>query len=359
MGRKPYRVEVIYPKHEKPRYYLVKDVKVRGKKRKVSKYLGHNSLSTKEKEQYREDYAYEIEEKAAWKRAELSSSFYKSQYLSFDQVKLTEEIKYLYKTFIDLLTTAEIDVYEGSFEVQYVQGTTSIEGNTLTLRETYDLLVNGITPSAKSLREINEVQNFKKLKMYRDKYRRKVTVDFIKNLHRFVMSNIDTEFAGIFRRVDDIGIVGCDISVTPAILIEPELNSAISEYYTHLIEGWHPFEQTILFHHKFEIIHPFNDGNGRVGREVLNYMLTRVGYPRLLFLGKDRDTYLDSLKMGDHEDYAGMVKAFGDLVVKQRMNVLKENLKKVVHPPKRTGQLRITDFSLEQPVATPAATPAP
>jgi Fic family protein len=344
MGRKPYRVEVNYPTSGKPRYFLVTDVKVRGKKRKIRKYLGLVPPSAKDIERYREMYAYDIELRAAEKRAELSSRFYVLQYLDLDQLKSIEVIKYVNKTFTSLLTTDEIDVYERSFEVNYVHGTTSIEGNTFSREQTFDLLVNGLSPRDKSLREINEVQNFRKVKSYRDSYRGKVTLDFIKTLHTLIMDNIDLQSAGIFRRIDDVAISGCDLAVTPAIMIENELSRIINEYYKRIEEGYHPFEEAVMFHYKFEMIHPFTDGNGRVGREIFNCMLSRIGYPRLLFLGSDRDLYINSLKMGNQENYASMIKIFSNLILNQRRNILIENLKKVVIPPKKTGQLRITDF---------------
>jgi Fic family protein len=68
------------------------------------------------------------------------------------------------------------------FEVSYIQGTTAIEGNTLTLREACDLLYSGIPPQGKSLREMNEVQNFKKMTAYRQRHNKKIDVNFIKQL---------------------------------------------------------------------------------------------------------------------------------------------------------------------------------
>jgi Fic family protein len=355
MGRKPYRVEVNYPKGRES-YYLVKDIKVRGKKRKIRKYLGLTPPSAKDVERYRNMYAYAIELKAAEKKAELSSTFYKTEYLNPEQKKSIETIRYVYKTFTGLLTVNEIDVYERDFEVTYVQGTTSIEGNTLSLKQAYDLLVNDLTPNDKSLREINEVQNFKKVKAYRDKSRGKVTVDFIKTLHSLIMSNIEIQSAGVFRRID-VGISGCDLQVTPAALIEEELTQALNEYYTRIAEGSHPFEEAVIFHYKFEMIHPFTDGNGRVGREIFNYMLTRIGYPKLLFLGADRTTYIKSLKMGNDEEYAQMIEVFAELIITQRLSILKENLKKVVVPPKKIGQLRITDYFTHQSAVEEIAVP--
>ncbi len=54
-----------------------------------------------------------------------------------------------------------------------------------------------------------------------------------------------------------------------------------------------------LFHHKFEKIHPFMDGNGRVGRMLLNYILIKKGYPPLIVKKKFREDYLDSLGKAD------------------------------------------------------------
>ena len=126
-------------------------------------------------------------------------------------------------------------------------------------------------PNGKSLREINEVQNFKQVKLYRDKYRGKVSIDFIRTLHSLIMNNIDVNSAGAFRRTDDIWIQGCDIRVTPAELIEEELSSAIDRYYERIeVRSIHPFEAAVLFHFDFELVHPFTDGNGRVGREIFH-----------------------------------------------------------------------------------------
>ena len=346
MGRRPYRVEIVYPKKGKPQYYLAKDVKVRDKKGKVKKYLscGYTPPSKDDIERYRKNYAYEMEFRVAQKKAQLSSSFYSSEYLSPHQITQLEEIRYVYQAVAELLTTNELEKYEQDFEVYYVQGTTQIEGNTLSLNEAYDLLINDILPKKRNLREINEVQNFKKVKKYRDSYRGNVTFDFIKTLHALIMDNIDVESAGAFRRVDNVDIVGCDLKLTPSAMIEEELQRIIEECHARIKYGHQPFQEAVMFHYKFEMIHPFTDGNGRVGREVLNYMLKKNKYPKLLFLGKDRDRYIDALRLGNEERYGEMISVFADLVVDQRSEVLKANLEKAVVPIRKKGQLRIMDF---------------
>jgi Fic family protein len=158
------------------------------------------------------------------------------------------------------------------------------------------------------------------------------------------MDNIDHESSDTFRRTDDIFLAGYDTVLTPAIMIEQELDEIIQKYYSNLKEGRHPFEAAVIFHYDLEAIHPFADGNGRVGREVLNYMSIREHFPRLLFLGKDREAYISALHKGNLQNMSGIVTDLAELVLDQRMSILTENLRKVIEPPKRKGQMRLSDY---------------
>ena len=345
MSEKSYRVEVSYPKNSKERYYLVKDVRVGDKKGKVRKYLCSEKTPTyAELDDFRKKYGFELERKAAKKSGELGVLKYKTEFLTADLLSKLEEIKYLYKQFNTLLTVNEQTAYEEKFEVYYIQGTTSIEGNTFTREETRELLYHGIVPPSKSLREVNEIQNFKKVKTYRDTYRGKVTIEFIKKLHSLIVQNIDDESAGMFRRTDDIGIIGCDLQVTPSLIIEDELQRIIDYYYQRVEDNYHPFEEAAMFHYFFEMIHPFADGNGRVGREIFNYMLNRSHYPKMLFLGDDRSLYLDGLKKANEDNYSDLVALFANLIISQRMDILLENLENLIEERPQPPQRRLNDF---------------
>lgn len=335
----PYKIEE-RTTNNKTKYYLVKNIKINTKKIKIIKYIGTNKPTKENIPILFTENMKEMETRAAKKRAE----YFTTELLDKETLIELETLSSMYKTFKKLLTANETSVYEENFEIAYVHGTTAIEGNTLTKEETFDVLVNGILPKDKTLREVNEVQNFKKVKQYRDKYKGKVTLDFIKTLHSLIMHNIDNDSAGYFRRIDNVAISGCDISVTPSELIEDELTEIITDYYFALDKGSHPFEEASLFHYRFEMIHPFTDGNGRVGREVFNFMLNKSGYPKLLFLGSAKPKYIKMLKLGNEEQYQEMVAGFVELMINQRLDVLMANLLKILVMPVRQGQSRLEDF---------------
>lgn len=339
-------MELYYPAGGRPKYYLVKDVAVEGKRRKVRKYLGLVQPSAEELEAYRREYGPWLEAQAVAAKSRITAERYRSRYLG-DKLIALELVRHMNGAVRQHLSFSEISSYEQDFEIAYVQGTTSIEGNTLTRRQTADLLTEGIAPHSKSLREINEVQNFRQVIQYRRHYRGKVSADFVRTLHSMIMANIDFESTGQFRRIDDVAITGCDLKVTPSALIRSELEAGISSFYRRLKQGYHPFEEAVLFHYKFEMIHPFTDGNGRVGREILNYMLMRSKFPRLLFPGRNRKEYLDSLRAGNRDDFATLVLAFAQLMLSQRQEVLEERLRRVSVPRRKTGQLSLADFVSE------------
>jgi len=340
-----YRLERRASKDGAEKYYLVKDIKVGKKNAKVRKYIGSSAPSPGELKSLSERLALEIETQAVEKASRLSHARYSTKYLSKEMSERLELLRYTYKAFTEILTTDEKRKYEEEFEINYVQGTTAIEGNTLTLGDTRDLLYSGLLPTKKNLREINEVQNFRRVIDYRNRYPGRLSLRYIKNLHALIMNNIDHESAGTFRHTDLIGISGCDQALMPSFEIEDGLEKIIEDYYNNIREGAHLFEEAALFHYYFEMIHPFTDGNGRVGRELFNYLLMRSKppYPRLLFLGKDRPEYLLALRHGNEERYVEMVAVFAELIIRQRQRVLEKNLRRIMESGQR-GQMRLSDF---------------
>jgi Fic family protein len=321
-----YRVEQI-----KNKYYLTRDINVKNKRKKIRKLLGTSKPTEKELNQFIEKNAEEIETKACKTETMLLLATYKLNYLDKKTAEELETIRVFYKRFTELSAINEIEAYEQEMEIKYVHGTTIVEGNTLTEEQTRNLLTKGTLPDDKqNIREINEVQNFKTVKKYRDSYKGKITLTFIKTLHAMIVHNIDVENAGQFRK-KQVTIGGREKPVTSYEFIEMALLEIIENYYTALKNGNNPFEEAVIFHHKFESIHPFLDGNGRVGREIFNFMLHKTGYPRFSVLKTTREAYLKLLQLGDQEKHQDMITHFAYLLITQEnisifSNILKQAL---------------------------------
>jgi Fic family protein len=211
---------------------------------------------------------------------------------------------------------------ETAIFVSYVHGTTAIEGNTISKGETYDILISDLSPGSKSRNEIIEIANFNQVKKYIDSYTGELGIKLIKTIHKLAMTGIVDDqgrpiIAGEYRR-DMRGIHRSLISVSKPEDIENHLNQAIAWYYFNKDLKIHPIEIASRFHQIFEEIHPFQDGNGRVGRELLNWMLSKSGYPRIYILKEHRNTYLNALDEGNSKNYVPLI----DFIISRIMGVL-------------------------------------
>lgn len=185
-------------------------------------------------------------------------------------------------------------------QIEYIYNSNAIEGNTLKLRETQLILEEGITINGKSLREHLEARNHPKAMEYIEKIaNRNLKEQDILALHLIIMKGIEEE-AGRYR-VTEVRIAGADFVPPPAYDV-PFLVKELVEFYNRNPDELRPVELTALVHHKFVHIHPFHDGNGRLGRLLMNLALIRNGYPMATVLNVERKRYYDALKRADHGD---------------------------------------------------------
>ncbi len=182
-----------------------------------------------------------------------------------------------------------------NFIVEFAFNTTSIEGNTITLQEARNLLEENKTPKNKTLREIYDVQNTEKAFFRLMDTQEDISHGFIIALHKELMESIDDR-AGY--RITDVRVIKANFEATPAPYVQTDMNLLL-QWYEKNKRQLHPLVLAILFHHKFERIHPFMDGNGRTGRMLLNYIVTKNRYPPLIIHKKTRDAYLRALRTAD------------------------------------------------------------
>ncbi len=170
-----------------------------------------------------------------------------------------------------------------------VYNSNAIENSTLSLQETERILLEQEVARNVALREVYEAKNLATVSEYiRNKQDREVTLDFILLLHRMFMANVDDDIVGRFREGKEYVRVGTHIPPAPEKI--PALVSDLLETYRDNSDMY-MIDRVALFHLEFESIHPFNDGNGRVGRVLINLQLMSFGYPGLMIRDKEKKEY--------------------------------------------------------------------
>lgn len=188
--------------------------------------------------------------------------------------------------------------------LEWTYNSNSIEGNTITLRETQLILKEGITVSGKSLREHFEVYNHEKAINYLytlvDENYTLRGIDIL-NLHGLVLRSIEDEFAGRLRN-GGVRIVGANFT--------PPNANRVSDYFNELVSfvnnnplNLNDLVLSTIFHHKMVWIHPFFDGNGRTVRLAMNLLLMRKGFPPAIILKNDRKKYYEALNQANKGNY--------------------------------------------------------
>ncbi len=203
------------------------------------------------------------------------------------------------------LSTPIVKKLHENLEINYTYNTNAIEGNTLTLKETKLVIREGITINGKSLSEHLEAKNHPAAITYIENLvNSPIEEQNILELHRILFSGF-CEGAGSYRN-GQVYIEGRDIMPPPAFEV-PLLMSELVKWLQGNPEELRPIELAAVFHHKLVAIHPFDDGNGRVARLIMNLLLIKNGYPLTIIKTMDRRHYYDSLIKADNGNPAPLV----------------------------------------------------
>lgn len=187
-----------------------------------------------------------------------------------------------------------------AMEIEYTYHSNAIEGNRLTLRETQLVIREGITIGGKSLHDNLEARNHPKAIYYIESLKdRNLTENDVLEIHKTIFSGV-LENAGNHRS-SQIFIEGSDYLPPPAFEV-PSMMKELLEWLRRNPEELRPIEIAAVFHYKFVFIHPFDDGNGRVARLLMNLLLIRFEYPFTVIRNYDRRRYYDTLKKADRGD---------------------------------------------------------
>lgn len=290
----------IKEKNGKRYFYRVISIRKKGKVSKKRIYLGANL------------------EKNHLSKEEMKAD---KQLLYLDNLLSQEEIKELYKIKENYKKQPKAS-FENRYEAftsHFTYNSTAIEGNTLTLQETAQLLFEGITPR-KSIREINEVLNHKKAFDFILSYKGDITKKFICELHKIVVENtlkkeLENQI-GCFRNIQ-VYIRGVEWLPPKPKDVPKEIKSLLF-WYSKNKEKLHPLIISAYFHVGFETMHPFVDGNGRVGRLLMNFILHKNDLPMINIPNSIKHEYYKALESAQIK---GDLKPF----IKLLLNILKNS----------------------------------
>ena len=171
----------------------------------------------------------------------------------------------------------------------------AIENSTLTLKETEKILLDKEVSRNVSVREIFEAKNLARVMEYFELKRNELslTTETILLVHKMLIENIDDNIAGHFRTKNEYVRVGSHIAPAPEH-VERMVDAILSEYESNIDD--YPIDKIAKFHLDFETIHPFLDGNGRIGRVIVNFQLNKLGFPNLIIRDKEKKIYYQSFR---------------------------------------------------------------
>lgn len=202
-----------------------------------------------------------------------------------------------------------------NFQIRFVHHSLSIEGNPITLAQTFKLLKEKMLPENVSIEAVNEVQNYQKafLQMLQNvRNSSPISKETILNYHFIAMQ--EKEHAGKIR--DDVVTIkgNEDFYVAPFEKIEPLLGKLIDEYNAFLKRKKHHLKEILdfaaYFHNEFQHIHPFFDGNSRTTRLITFHFLQMNGIP------------IFDIPLGMLEEYALATKGAGKRSDKELVQAL-------------------------------------
>ncbi|MEK6947587.1 MAG: Fic family protein [Nanoarchaeota archaeon] len=263
------------------KYFLAYSYREKGKVQKIRKYLGQNLAK---------DQLNEEKEKA------------KKHILEFLEELSTE-------VFLFTLTKAQINKlnkYDGEiravhfdlkqwqrFTEEFVFNTNAIEGSTVQREKVPGILHK---PKAEDAEEI-ETKGVAKAVSYIKTTKEDLSIELMKKLHEICFKGAKS-FAGQLRNVE-VGVVDSMGNVLHRGTSVSQLNLALKDMIHWYKENKNKFKPLVLasiVHNQFEYIHPFQDGNGRVGRLLLNFILLKNKYPPINVTLEDRAEYYHTLQ---------------------------------------------------------------
>lgn len=217
--------------------------------------------------------------------------------LTLSKLEKLEDFRAEYRQIIKNLSKNQFKDILDRFTVNFTYESNAIEGNSLTLKDVTMVLHENIVPKGKDLREVYETKNTRIANDLLFSNKIKITRDGIIHIHKVLVK--DTGVQTGFKKFPNFLLMR-NVETTPPERVEEEMQGLI-RWYEENKSKTHPLKLAAEFHGRFEKIHPFDDGNGRVGRILINAVLLEHGYPPMIIRKTMRQSYFSALEAFDNK----------------------------------------------------------
>jgi len=265
-------------------FRLVHNTKLNGKVVHKTKYLGSEIPSTEKMKSIEQEFMKEINKEG-------------TKYFSQEELDKIEAKKLSYVRELKKLSPIEKKNKLEEFMIRYTYDSSKLSGVDITLRQTFLILKEGIIPNEfKNLRIAKEIENHEKGFMMITRYKDAFNLRFIKKLHELLMKGVNDEIAGKLRSE-----LKRDVKIAGTSYVPPKWNELDKEiknfflWYKENSRKLHPLELASLIHVKLISMQMFVDGNSRLSRLLMNWVLWKKGYPLIDIPIEDLENYYNAL----------------------------------------------------------------
>ena len=300
-------IEII-KRRDKEYYYITKNLRIGFNSwKKIRIYIGNKKPAKLEIKKY----ARQIEKKI--KQEGLKKSGF--SYLTERDAETLQDLKEGYNEWLRKTPESLKGRLYDDFVIRFTYNSNAIEGNRLTLRQTALILKDKVIPSGIMASDYHEAVNGKECLDFLKNYKGELNNRLLEKVNEILTKNTGVVYSGRIRFFN-VKIEGS--KHVPPLNEEVKMHLLnMHKWYSANKNKLHPFELAAMIHAKLTWIHPFEDGNGRTSRAIMNWILMKNDYPMFFIPFERREEYYMTLEEADKENFREYVSRMLGLIIDQ------------------------------------------
>lgn len=250
------------------------------------------------------------------------------KYFPFEGIKHVEELRFWYTCLCHNLFKKDFALFQTIFYILFVLNSNRAEGSRVTRPDIEKILKRKkIKPRTNLDKEIiNSINAIN----FAFSNKMEWNVKSIKKIHKILFHNLRSDIAGEYKTISNLvgdDVRGQIVATVPPEKVSKEIRDLIKWLNKQRKTKQYPPILALEFHWRFEVIHPFEDGNGRVGRILLNALLIEQGFMPVIFFSQNHKIYCDAISKARGGYNKKLAKCFVEQLRKTRINI--EKYKKI------------------------------